>query len=142
MAQTLEHLVLSTVRCFCVVQKQKGVADAMIEAKLPLGYPPNPILVARSVLLTVTAQESARLFTLPSIQPHLRLMLADTLFPHGSSVSLAAVGPLSEGFRRRVAVPPFFVGYCRWDGRSGRKDVPPDNHSSNFTSQTPSFKGS
>jgi len=28
----LERLVLSLVRCFCVVQKQKGVADATIEA--------------------------------------------------------------------------------------------------------------
>ena len=30
--QTLESLVLSIVRCFWVVQKQKGVAGAMIEA--------------------------------------------------------------------------------------------------------------
>src|SRR5215211_4620262 len=32
MAYILKRLVLSTVRCFCVVQQQKGVADAMIEA--------------------------------------------------------------------------------------------------------------
>src|SRR5712692_11261540 len=32
MAKVLERLVLSIVRCFCVAQKQKGVADAMIEA--------------------------------------------------------------------------------------------------------------
>ena len=33
MAQALERLVLSTVRCVCVAQKQKRVADAMIEAE-------------------------------------------------------------------------------------------------------------
>jgi len=32
MALGLECLVLSTVNFFCIVQKQKGVADAMIEA--------------------------------------------------------------------------------------------------------------
>jgi len=32
MAYVLESLVLSTVRCFCVAQRQKGVADAVIEA--------------------------------------------------------------------------------------------------------------
>ena len=32
MAQALDLLALLIVRCFCVVQKQKGVADAMIEA--------------------------------------------------------------------------------------------------------------
>ena len=34
MAYVLEHLVISTVRYFCVAQKQKGVADAMIEAEI------------------------------------------------------------------------------------------------------------
>ena len=33
MASSLEILALVTVRCFCIVQKQKGVADAMIEAR-------------------------------------------------------------------------------------------------------------
>ena len=32
MASALERLVLSTVRCFCVIQKQQEVADAMIQA--------------------------------------------------------------------------------------------------------------
>ena len=32
-AQVTEPIVLLTVRCFCVVQKQKGVAGAMIEAR-------------------------------------------------------------------------------------------------------------
>jgi hypothetical protein len=34
MIEVLEHFVLSIVRSFCVAQKQKGVADAMIEARL------------------------------------------------------------------------------------------------------------
>jgi hypothetical protein len=32
MSYVLEPLVLSIVRCFYAAQKQKGVADAMIEA--------------------------------------------------------------------------------------------------------------
>ena len=32
MAYSLEILALLTVRCFCIVQKQKGVADAVIKA--------------------------------------------------------------------------------------------------------------
>jgi hypothetical protein len=33
MSEAIELIGLLTTRCFCVVQKQKGVADAMIEAK-------------------------------------------------------------------------------------------------------------
>ena len=36
MAQVLERLVLSIVRSFCIAQKQKGVANAMIEAERAL----------------------------------------------------------------------------------------------------------
>jgi hypothetical protein len=36
-------------------------------------------------------------FAMPSIQPRLRLMLADTPFPHGSGASRVTVGTLSEG---------------------------------------------
>jgi hypothetical protein len=36
-------------------------------------------------------------FTIPPIQPHLRLMLADTPSPHGSGASRVTVGTLSEG---------------------------------------------
>jgi hypothetical protein len=32
MTQALERLFISRVRCFCIAQKQRGVADAMIEA--------------------------------------------------------------------------------------------------------------
>jgi hypothetical protein len=37
MAYVLELLALLSVRCFYVVQKQKGVADAMIEAREDIG---------------------------------------------------------------------------------------------------------
>jgi hypothetical protein len=36
-----------------------------------------------------------------------------------------------RAFRRLVAEPPYLVGYCRWDGRSGRM-TPPDNHTYDF----------
>jgi hypothetical protein len=41
---------------------------------------------------------------LPSLGP-LRLMLADTPWPHGFGATLANVGTLSEGFERSVASP-------------------------------------
>jgi hypothetical protein len=43
---------------------------------------------------------------------HLRLMLADTPFPHGSGASHVTVGPLFEGFGQRVTLLPYLVGYC------------------------------
>ena len=43
---------------------------------------------------------------------HLRLMLAETPFPHGSGASHVTVGPLSEGFGQRVTLLPYLVGYC------------------------------
>jgi hypothetical protein len=42
--------------------------------------------------------ESAHVFTVPSIQPHHRLMLAVTPFPRGSGVSRVTVGTVSVGF--------------------------------------------
>jgi len=41
--------------------------------------------------------KSSHVFTIPSIPPHLRLMLAETPFPHGSGASRVTVGTLSEG---------------------------------------------
>jgi len=51
-------------------------------------------------------------FTIPSIQPLLRVMLADTPFPHGSGASRVTVGTVSEGSIRVVTFPHIFVGYC------------------------------
>src|SRR5262249_10627696 len=47
--------------------------------------------------LITTFIESSHVFTIPSIQPHLRLMLADTPSPHGSGVSRVTVGTVSAG---------------------------------------------
>jgi hypothetical protein len=44
-----------------------------------------------------TFTKSSHLFTIPSIQPHLRLMLADTPSPRGSGASRVTVGTVSVG---------------------------------------------
>jgi len=51
-------------------------------------------------------------FTIPSIQAHLRLMLADTPSPHGSGASRVTVGTVSAGSVRVVTFPHICVGYC------------------------------
>ena len=56
--------------------------------------------------------KSSHVFTIPSIQPRLRLMLADTRFPHGSGASQETVGTVSEGSVRVVTFPHILVGYC------------------------------
>jgi len=62
--------------------------------------------------LITTFIESSHVFTIPSIQPHLRLMLADTPFPHGSGASRVTVGTVSAGAVRVVTFPHICVGYC------------------------------
>jgi hypothetical protein len=62
----------------------------------PVPFWRKPVSIFGLVLIT-TFSESSRLFTIPSIQPHLRLMLADTPSPHGSGASWATVGTVSEG---------------------------------------------
>jgi len=47
--------------------------------------------------LFTTFIESSHVFTIPSIQAHLRLMLAETPSPRGSGASRMTVGPVSEG---------------------------------------------
>ena len=56
--------------------------------------------------------KSSHTFTMPSIQPHLRLMLAETPLPHGCGASRVTVGALSGGIRQRVTLLPYPVGYC------------------------------
>jgi hypothetical protein len=77
----------------------------------PVPFWLKPVSIFGLVLLT-TFSERARLFTLPSIQPHLRLMLAETPSPHGSSASRKTVGTVSEGSVRVVTFPHILVGYC------------------------------
>jgi hypothetical protein len=64
------------------------------------------------LLLITTFIESSRVFTIPSIQPRLRLMLADTPFPRGLGASRVTVGTVSAGAVRVVTFPHICVGYC------------------------------
>jgi hypothetical protein len=52
----------------------------------PVPFWRKPVSTFGLVLIT-TFSESSHLFTLPSIQPRLRLMLADTPSPHGLGAS-------------------------------------------------------
>ena len=47
---------------------------------------PKPVSIFGLVLIT-TFSESSHMLTIPCIQPHLRLMLAETPSPHGSGAS-------------------------------------------------------
>src|SRR6266853_6096780 len=97
-----------------------------------------------SVLTATRAAQHVRLFRandayehlciltlLPSLAP-LHLMLADTPLPHGFGVTLANVGPLSEGFERSVA-SPLQPRRLRVMGRTVRSiSSLSDNHSNSF----------
>ena len=65
-----------------------------VPAPVPFWRKPVSIL---GLLLITTFIESARPFTIPSIQPHLRLMLADTPSLHSPGVSRVTVGTMSVG---------------------------------------------
>ena len=80
-----------------------------VPATVPFWLKPLSIL---GLLLITTFIESSRVFTIPSIQPLLRLMLADTLSPHGSSANRVIVGTVSAGSVRVVTFPHICVGYC------------------------------
>jgi hypothetical protein len=80
-----------------------------VPAPVPFWLKPVSIF---GLLLITTFIESSRLFTIPSIQPHLRLMLADTPSPHGSGASRETVGTVSEGSVQVVTFPHILVGYC------------------------------
>jgi hypothetical protein len=64
------------------------------------------------LVLITTFIERSHLFTIPSIQPRLRLMLADTPLPHGFGASQMTVGTVSAGSVRVVTFPHICVGYC------------------------------
>ena len=55
-----------------------------VPAPVPFWLKPSSIF---GLSLITTFSESSHVFTIPSIQPRLRLMLADTPSPHGSSAS-------------------------------------------------------
>ena len=77
----------------------------------PVPFWLKPLSIFGLVLIT-TFSESSHVFTIPFIQPRLRLMLADTPFPHGSGASQKPVGTVSEGSVRGVTFPHILVGYC------------------------------
>jgi hypothetical protein len=77
----------------------------------PVPFWLKPVSILGLVLIT-TFIESSRLFTIPSIQPLLRLMLADTPSPHGSGANRVTVGTVSAGAVRGVTFPHICVGYC------------------------------
>jgi len=80
-----------------------------VPAPRPFWRKPISIL---GLLLITTFSENSRVFTVPSSQPHLRLMLAETPSPHGSSASRVTVGTVSAGSIRVVTFPHICVGYC------------------------------
>ena len=70
-----------------------------IPATVPFWLKPGSIF---GLLLITTFSESSPVFTIPFIQPRLRLMLADTPLPHGFGASQMTVGTVSEGSVRVV----------------------------------------
>jgi hypothetical protein len=99
--------VLSLRRERCV--SMTGYYRDPVPAPVPFWLKPISIL---GLLLITTFIESSRVFTIPSIQPLLRLMLADTPFPRGSGASRVTVGTMSAGSVRGVTFPHICVGYC------------------------------
>ena len=77
----------------------------------PVPFWPKPLSIFGLPLVT-TFIESSHLFTIPFIQPRLRLMLAETPSPHSSGASRVTVGTVSAGAVRGVAFPHICVGYC------------------------------
>jgi hypothetical protein len=70
-----------------------------VPAPVPFWLKPLSIL---GLVLITTFIESSHMLTIPSIQPRLRLMLADTPSPHGSGASRVTVGTVSAGSVRGV----------------------------------------
>jgi hypothetical protein len=99
-----EVLALRRERCVSMT----GYDRDPVPAPVPFGRKPGSIV---GLVLITTFSESSRLFTLPSIQPLLRLRLAETPSPHGSGASRQTVGTVSEGSVRVVTFPHILVGY-------------------------------
>ena len=77
----------------------------------PVPFWRKPLSIFGLVLIT-TFIESSHVFTIPCIQPPLRLMLADAPSPHGSGANRVTVGTVSAGSVRVVTFPHICVGYC------------------------------
>jgi hypothetical protein len=105
LTRTGEVLSLRRERCVSMT----GYYRDPVPAPVPFWRKPISIL---GLLLITTFIESSRVFTVPSIQPRLRLMLAETPFPRGSGASRVTVGTVSAGSVRVVTFPHICVGYC------------------------------
>ena len=86
-----------------------GYYQDPVPATVPFWLKP---VSAFGLSLITTFIESSHVFTIPAIQPRLRVMLADTPFPHGSGASQETVGTVSEGSVQGVTFPHILVGYC------------------------------
>jgi hypothetical protein len=96
------------------VRRERGVSMTRYyrdPVPAPVPFWRKPVSIFGLVLIT-TFIKSSHLFTIPSIQPRLRLMLADTPSPHGLGASRLTVGTMSAGSVRVVTFPHICVGYC------------------------------
>ena len=106
--------------------------------------PPDPLLCRFGSSLSAslacsyitTFSESLRALTMPTtLAPH--CVRASSYILH-SRFECPEMGGIRcpRAIRRFVTLPPYLVGYCRWDGRSGHsKGGEPDNLSCGFMSQ-------
>lgn len=97
---------------------------------------PKPVSLFGLFLMTAFLQRPP-VCTRPSIPPALRRMPAETPPPHGCGAGRVPVGALSGGFRPRVPVLLYPVGYCGWHHRSGPYNLSnvPDNQPCDLVSQ-------
>jgi hypothetical protein len=86
--------------------RKRGV---LVPATVPFWLKPVSTFGLFSVTMFI---ERSPGFAIPSILAPLRLMLAETPFPHGSGASQETVGTVSESSARVVTFPHILVGYC------------------------------
>ena len=82
-----------SVRRECLMS-MTGYYQDPVPTPVPFWLKPGSIF---GLSLLTTFIESSHVFTIPSIQPHLRLMLGETPSSHDSGASRMTVGTLSVG---------------------------------------------
>jgi len=97
-----------SVRRECLMS-MTGYYQDPVPTPVPFWLKPGSIF---GLVLITTFIKSSHVFTIPCIQPRLRLMLADTPFSHSAGASQETVGTVSEGSVRVVTFPHILVGYC------------------------------
>jgi hypothetical protein len=122
-------LFAGSVECPC-----EEISKPLDPATVPFG---SSLTASLACCVITTFIKSLRLLTMPrTLAPH--------CFEACSYVLASRFGrpwdgwdTLSEGFRRFVTLPPYLLGYCRWDGRSGHCEwAEPDNLSYSFMSHS------